>query len=490
MVYVVTQHCCSDAACVSVCPVNCIHPTPDEPGFATADMLYIDPGTCIDCGACADACPTGAIRADGLLRPKDLPFVELNAGYFRDNPTTPGWSTVPRFVDTPTKRGAIRVAVVGAGAAGLYAVRELLTHPGTEVELFDRVGATGGLVRYGVAPDHVDTKAFMDQFRFPPAKAARLTTHLGVEIGVDISHDELSAFHHAVIYCNGANTAARLDVPGADLVGNYTGLEFAGWYNGHPDHAGIEVDLSGSRAVVVGNGNVALDVARMLCLPGDVLAATDIAADVLAALRASAIREVLVLGRKGPADAAFSVAELLGLVNTPGIRMAVDASPQALAAVAEPLRSLLDSISAQSDSDLPLITLVFDAEVEQIHGNAHVAAVTIRRRAADGTVSLETVEAGLLVHSIGVRSTAIPGLPFDADAAIVPNDGGRVVRDGGVVVGTYVAGWSKRGPVGVIGTNRKCAQETVTHVIEDFVSGRLGSVVGATGQGEVVRSAN
>lgn len=473
MAYVVTQHCCSDAACVSVCPVSCIHPTPDESGFATADMLYIDPDTCIDCGACADACPTGAIRADTMLGSKDLPFVELNAGYYRQNPTTPGWKTIPRYVDTPTTPGAIRVAVVGAGAAGLYAVRELLAHPGVEVELFDRVPALGGLVRYGVAPDHVDTKAAIDQFRFPPAKAARLHLHLGVEVGTHISHEELAAFHHAVIYCNGANTAARLQVAGADLPGNHTGLEFAEWYNGHPDKAAMEVDVSGSRAVVIGNGNVALDVARVLSLSADVLAATDIADGALDVLRTSSIREVLVLGRKGPAGAAFSVPELLGLANTPGVRLAVDAAPHALEAVAEPLRSVLKSIPVQPDSGLPKIALVFDAEVEQIHGHSHVEAVTIRRRAVDGTSSLETVDVGLVVHSIGVRSTAVPGLPFDAAAATIPNDHGRVLRDGQVVEGAYVAGWSKRGPVGVIGSNNKCARETVSNLIDDFVSGRL-----------------
>lgn len=478
MSYVITQHCCSDALCVSVCPVNCIHPTPDEPGFATADMLYIDAQTCIDCGACADACPVDAIRADTMLEPRDLPFVELNAAFYRENPTPPALPVTPRYVDTPTSPGAIRVAVVGGGAAGLYAVRELLTHPGTEVELFDSVSASGGLVRYGVAPDHIDTKKVIEQFHFPPRKAARFHMHLGVEVGVHISHDELMAFHHAVIYCNGAAAAPLLDVPGAQLRGNYSGLEFAGWYNGHPDQASLQVDLSGERAIVIGNGNVALDVARILCLPPDALAGTDISDRAVDGLAASAIREVHVLGRRGPADAAFTVPELLGLSALPGINVTLDATPQALQSVSDPLRSALESMSGPKDPTYPMVLLRFGAQVDRIEGTSHVESVSVRMRWPDGTDLLEELAASVVVHSIGVRSTPIPGVPFDATTATIPNQDGRVSPDGAVEPGVYVAGWSKRGPVGVIGTNRRCAQETVAKVIEDVASGRLDRAVG------------
>ncbi|MFE3445309.1 4Fe-4S binding protein [Nocardia sp. NPDC059180] len=158
MAYVITQHCCGDAACVAACPVGCIHPTPAEPAFATATMLHIDPATCIDCGACADACPVSAVRSDTELTARELPFIEINAAYYRDNPLRPGWRPSPRYIDMPTAPGTLRVAIVGTGPAGYYTAIELLRQPGIEVDLFDRTPAWGGLVRSGVAPDHGDTK--------------------------------------------------------------------------------------------------------------------------------------------------------------------------------------------------------------------------------------------------------------------------------------------------------------------------------------------
>ncbi|MFX0578905.1 4Fe-4S binding protein [Nocardia nepalensis] len=497
MAYVITQNCCSDAACVKACPVNCIHPTPGEPEYGSADMLFIDPDTCIDCGACADACPVDAIRSDRSLAANDLPFVELNASYYRQRPISPTWLPTPRLVDTTTTPGSLRVAVVGAGPAGHYTVEELLKYPAVVVEWFDRNPAAGGLVRSGVAPDHADTKRALDQFKFPPAKARRLNMHFGVEVGVDIDHTELLDFHHAVIYCSGAAIGPRLDVPGADLIGNHAAVDLAGWYNGHPDRASTSVDLASERAVVIGNGNVALDVARILTMSPDMLATTDIADHALEVLRGSTVREVVVLGRRGPGQAAFTYPELLGLTGVAGVQVRVTpeclARSQPGAGATSSNLSLLHSLSQQpSDPNAKHIVLAFDTEIERIDGSGRVERVTVRQRGgSDGVDRSETLAAGLVVHSIGVRGSAVRGVPFDEQTSRIPNREGRVYLPDtdATMNGVYVAGWAKRGPVGVIGTNKECARHTVASVIEDFTCGVLRRTVGTSGAlAELVRS--
>lgn len=321
MTYAITQTCCSDSTCVAVCPVNCIHPTPQERAFGSTEMLYVDPRSCIDCGACADACPVDAIfPVDGLpAAQKD--YAAVNAAYFADaGPGTeagaePG--TTPESDSTgakfhhwdapmferslPSDFAPIRVAVVGTGPAGMYAAEDLLLHTDARVTLVDRLPVAGGLVRYGVAPNHPATKKVGDTFaRFHTHPRVRM--HLGVEIGKDITAEELAAHHDAVIYAVGASADRRLGIPGEDLPGSISTTTFVSWYNAHPEVAPDAVEPSAERVVVAGNGNVALDVARILVTDPSELAGSDIADHALAAPHTAGVRQ-RGTGREGRAAA-------------------------------------------------------------------------------------------------------------------------------------------------------------------------------------------
>jgi ferredoxin--NADP+ reductase len=494
--YVITQACCNDASCVPVCPVNCIHPTPDEPDYATAEMLYIDPVGCIDCGACVSVCPVGAISADFELEPELAPFEALNAAYFRDpekreydphpiDPPARSWTAVS---ETP-----LRVAVVGSGPAGFYVAEELLTRRGldVQVDMFERLTAPTGLVRYGVAPDHQETKSVSDGFARTMRRAG-FRLFLDVEVGRDVTHEDLVSRYHAVVYAAGASGDRRLGVPGEDLPGSLSATAFVGWYNGHPDHHSLPVDLSHPRAVVVGNGNVALDVARVLLSPLEDLRRTDIAEHALVALEHSAIREVVVLGRRGPVQAAFSVPELLGLDRVPGVDLRVHRNGSAdVTRGAEPDHTiaaykadLLADIGEPMEHDRSLV-LRFQASPVEIVGTDRVEGVRIVHNSLvaddDGDVTAvatdvdELLDCGLVLRAVGYLGRELPGIPFDHDRGVIPNIHGRVTDSAGHerVTGVYVTGWIKRGPSGVIGTNKQCAQETVAALLEDLETGRL-----------------
>ncbi|MBU1802585.1 MAG: FAD-dependent oxidoreductase, partial [Actinobacteria bacterium] len=313
MTYVVTQSCCADASCVIACPVNCIHPAPGEPGFATAEMLYVDANSCVGCGACATACPVEAIKPDSTLTPDEQPFLAINAEYYECFPHQP---RPPLAIVAQQRRlahqGSFRVAVVGAGPAGLYTADDLLTHPEISVDVYDRLPTPYGLVRAGVAPDHQHTKAVEKLFRQIEEQPS-FRYFLGVDVGRDVSLAELEEHYDAVVYTVGASADRQLGIPGEDLVGSMSATDLVGWYNGHPDKQDLLVDLGTERVVVVGNGNVALDVARILTADPVALETTDIAALPWSALSRSRVREVVVLGRRGPAEAAFTVPELVGL---------------------------------------------------------------------------------------------------------------------------------------------------------------------------------
>ena len=313
MPHIVTQSCCSDGSCVFACPVNCIHPTPDEPDFATAEMLYIDPATCVDCGACVTACPVGAIVPHTRLPVDQIDFLDVNAEFYRQGRERPLLAPRTPALELGPRRESLRVAVVGSGPAAMYAADELLTVPGARVDMYERLSRPYGLARWGVAPDHERTRAVSELFDvITRERGFRL--HLGVEIGRDLTHEQLIADHDAVLYAVGAASDRRLDVPGIGLPGTATATEFVAWYNGHPEHADRIYDLAHPRVVVIGNGNVALDVARILTADPDRLATTDISPAALAALRASAVEEVVVVGRRGPQHSAFTLPELIGLV--------------------------------------------------------------------------------------------------------------------------------------------------------------------------------
>ncbi|GGV30240.1 putative ferredoxin/ferredoxin--NADP reductase [Actinomadura cremea] len=485
MPHVVTQSCCNDASCVHACPVNCIHPTPDEPDFHTAEMLYIDPATCVDCGACVSACPVGAILPHTKLTDEQLPFLPLNADFYRE-PRPPAPLLAPKPPPLVVRGGEPpRVAIVGSGPAAMFAADELLTVPGARVEVFERLTVPYGLARTGVAPDHPKTRQVTDLFDRISAQDGFRLFH-GVEVGRDVTHAELLDHHHAVIYAVGAASDRRLDVPGADLAG--TATEFVAWYNGHPDHAHRTFDLSHRRAVIVGNGNVALDVARILAGDPERLAGTDIAPAALDALRGSRIEEIVVAGRRGPAQSAFTVAELRGLLDTPGIDVVLDGAdldPEPDDASA-PHASLphstlhklrmLRELDGREPSGNRRITLRYLASPERItRDGVEFARTELVDGRAVPTGETELVEAGLVLSSIGYHGRPVPGLPFDPASGTVPHEAGRVVspETGDAVPGAYVAGWIKRGPTGFIGTNKSCARETVRTLVDDFNERRL-----------------
>ncbi|MEU8707739.1 FAD-dependent oxidoreductase [Streptomyces sp. NPDC048565] len=489
MTYAITQTCCGDATCISVCPVNCIHPTPDEPDFGRTEMLYIDPKSCIDCGACADACPVDAVFPVDSLPAPQREYGPLNAAYFADRgpgqepegPNFHQWGEPSFERSLPSDFAPLRVAVVGTGPAGMYAAEDLLLHTGAEVTLIDRLPVAGGLIRYGVAPDHLSTKKAGDTFaRFHTHPRVRM--HLGLEVGRDVTPQELAAHHDAVIYAVGAPAGRRLGIPGEDLPGSLCATTFVSWYNAHPEVAPDAVDLSGERAVVVGNGNVALDAARILVSDPEALAAGDIAGHALDALRSGSVREVVLLGRRGPGDAAYTRSELLALKHLPGVELVVDVhDPRTGAAIdaAEPgdrAALLADVVREEVDWSRPppagrrIVFRFHSAPVEargetlDVVGDGGVRAV----RVTGGDEGTE-IPAGLLLPAVGQRGLPIGGLPFDEATGTVPHEGGRVAGR----PGTYVVGWIKRGPSGGIGANRTCAAETVGTLLDDAVAGAL-----------------
>jgi ferredoxin/flavodoxin---NADP+ reductase len=488
--HVITQSCCSDGSCVYACPVNCIHPSPDEPGFATAEMLYIDPAACVDCGACVSACPVGAIAPDNRLEPKQLPFIELNAAFYPERAPeekVPPTSKLAPVIEAPMvhPRGGdpLTVAIVGSGPAAMYAADELLTQRGVRVNVFERLPTPYGLVRAGVAPDHQSTKRVTRLFD----KVTRLpgfTFYLNCEVGSDLSHADLLDHHHAVLYAVGAPNDRRLDIDGMGMPGTGTATETVAWINEHPEFTDLPVDLGHERVVIVGNGNVALDVARILTTDPDALARTDISNRALAALRESKVAEVVIAARRGPAQSAFTLPELIGLTSTCDV--VLDAADMELvradlAATDDALtRNKLEILSKLPDAAAPAtwprIRLAYRLTPRRIVGETRAAGIEFT---VSGTNETRQLETGLVLTSIGYRGKPIRDLPFDEAAGVVPNDGGRVVdpASGRPVRGSYVAGWIKRGPTGFIGTNKSCAAQTVYHLVDDYNAGKLADPI-------------
>ncbi|GAD87235.1 putative ferredoxin--NADP(+) reductase [Nocardia asteroides NBRC 15531] len=471
--------------------MNCIHPTPDEPDFLTAEMLYVDPSACVDCGACATACPVDAITSSKKLTDEQKPFIEINADFYRiqrDRPTL-ARPVMPPAIDT--QRSPLRVAIVGSGPSAMYAADELLTQPGVSVTMFDRLPQAYGLARLGVAPDHKRTRQVAELFDVM-SKQQDFGTYLDVEIGKHISQAELLEHFHGVVYAVGASSDRKLDIPGEGLPGNVSATDFVAWYNGHPDHADDQFDLNQKRVVIVGNGNVALDVARILTVDPATLANTDIAPYALRALRQSKIEEVVILGRRGPAESAFTVPEFVGLLAA-DIDIAIEGelpevTPDLPFKVEQKLR-LLHSVANRPFGERKRIVFRYLSSPVEILGTDAVTGVRVERNelvtGADGRTSAvptgdtELLEAGVVLTSVGYRGVPSKDLPFDDARGVIPNDRGRVLSapGGDVVTGTYVTGWIKRGPTGFIGTNKSCAQETVQQLAEDFNTGKLRAPV-------------
>jgi ferredoxin--NADP+ reductase len=466
--------------------VNCIHPSPDEPGFATAEMLYIDPVACVDCGACVSACPVGAIAPASRLTVDQLPFIPLNASFYPDRPADqklPPTSKLAPVIPAPQvrghHRGPLTVAIVGSGPAAMYAADELLTQHGVRVNVFEKLPTPYGLVRAGVAPDHQTTKrvtALFDRI----ARRREFRFFLNVEVGKHLSHDDLLAHHHAVIYAVGAPNDRRLDIDGMGMPGTGTATELVAWINGHPDFTELPVDLSHERVIVVGNGNVALDVARVLTADPDELAHTDIADHALQALRASRVQEVVIVARRGPAHSAFTLPELIGLTTEADVVLDAadhelvlrDLATESDAGTRQKLEILSKLGDGSSAPQRPRIRLAYQLTPTRVVGDQRATRMEF---CVTGTDEVRHLEAGLILSSIGYHGKAIRDLPFDDIAGVVPNNGGRVIdqASGQPVHGAYVAGWIKRGPTGFIGTNKSCALQTVQQLVDDFNAGLL-----------------
>ncbi|HET8759361.1 MAG TPA: FAD-dependent oxidoreductase [Solirubrobacteraceae bacterium] len=386
---------------------------------------------------------------------------------------------------------APRVAIVGAGPAGAFTAAALLRARGdVRIDVIERLPTPWGLLRGGVAPDHQEIKRLDETFERQTLR--RGCRFLGnVEVGTDLSHADLMRHYTAVVYATGAQTDKSLGIPGEDLPGSHPATEFVAWYNGHPDYRERAFDLSVTRAVVIGNGNVAADVTRVLTRDPGTLARTDIADHALAALRESAIEEVVVLGRRGPAQAAFTSAELRELGNLEGVDLHVDpfeldpVSAQWLdedgTFTARKNVQLLREFAAREPRGAPRrIVLRFLRSPVAIRGDARVAAIDVQRneivRSDDGAIraraagdAVETIECGLVLRSVGYRAVPLPDVPFDERAYVLPNDHGRVLgADGEPLPGVYTVGWIKRGPTGILGTNKRDAHETVERLVEDL----------------------
>jgi ferredoxin--NADP+ reductase len=382
----------------------------------------------------------------------------------------------------------VRIAIVGSGPAGAYAAGHLLRHsePELHVDVFERLPTPWGLVRAGVAPDHPKIKSVTRLYE-RTAEHPRLRLFANVELGRHVSVEDLRRHYHAIVYAVGTPTDRALGIPGEELPGSYSASDFVGWYNGHPDFRDHGFDLSGERAVVIGAGNVALDVARMLVLTHAELAVTDIADHALHELERSAIREVVVLARRGPEQAAFTNPELLELEQLEQADAVVDAGELALAdgvpdphadATARRNAEILHRYASTPPSGKPRrVTLRFLLSPVELRGEDHVRSVLAARNRLeaqpDGRLRArqtdERIEipATTVFRAVGYRGTPLPGVPFDHDRGVIANIDGRVRE------GEYVVGWAKRGPSGVIGTNKKDANDTVDRLLEDLRAGRL-----------------
>lgn len=385
----------------------------------------------------------------------------------------------------------LTVAIVGSGPSGFYAASALLERPDLDarVDMFERLPIPWGLVRFGVAPDHPKIKSVAAVFeKIAAHESFRFFGNIEVGTGASgIGRDELVRRYDAVIYAVGTREGRRLGIPGEDLPGSVTAADFVSWYNGHPDCAGLSFDLSAPRAVVIGNGNVALDVARILCTPVERLAKTDIADHALEALRRSSISEIWLVGRRGPGQAAFTTPELRELPEFTGSR--VDVNPaevadvpgeDALPRVAKRNLAVLREYAASGVATGGRhIALCFQRSPVELRGHGRVQHLVLGRnelrREADGSVSAydtgerEVVETGLVLSAVGYRGLPITGLPFDDLRGVIPNEQGRVLGS----QREYTVGWIKRGPTGIIGTNKKDAAETVRRLLADLASGAL-----------------
>jgi len=390
----------------------------------------------------------------------------------------------------------LRIAIVGTGPSGFYAAEHLLKQaPNATVDLFDRLPTPYGLVRGGVAPDHQKIKSVTRVFERIAADP-RVRFFGNVLIGQDLTRSDLRRHYHAFIYACGAQSDRSLGIPGEDLPGSHAATDFVGWYNGHPDYRDCRFDLGATSVAVIGMGNVAVDVVRILARTTEELAKTDIADYALDALRASAVRDIYMIGRRGPVQGAFTHPELRELGELVGADIHVRAEDLELDAgsaaqlalgedkTAEKNLATLREFATRTPSGKPrTVHLRFLESPLRLDGAARVEQISLGRNRlvaggngdlrAESTGATELLPADLVFRSVGYLGTGIPGVPLDPKRGIIPNDEGRVLESGAVVPGEYAVGWIKRGPSGVIGTNKPDAVETADRLLEDAEAGRL-----------------
>lgn len=399
-----------------------------------------------------------------------------------------------------TASNPFRVAIIGAGPSGFYAADHLLKQKDlvVEVDMYDRLPTPYGLVRGGVAPDHQKIKSVTKAYdRIAAHPNFRFYGH--VEFGKDLMRDDLARFYHAIIYATGAQTDRRMGIPGEDLPGSHPATEFVAWYNAHPDYCDLTFDLSQEAVAVVGMGNVAMDVIRILARTPEELEKTDIADYALEALRHSRVKRIYMLGRRGPAQAAFTNPEIKELGEMQDAEVIVPPDEVRLDPLSEEfIRSGEDrsaeknvqiltqySLQAAQGKSRQIITRFLVSPVELI-GTERVEAVKIVKnelyRAEDGSLrprptdQYEVIPVGLVFRSVGYHGVPLPGVPFYEKWGVIPNDQGRVLTDaknGQQVTGDYVVGWIKRGPSGIIGTNKPDSVETVERLLEDQRAGNV-----------------
>jgi ferredoxin--NADP+ reductase len=403
-----------------------------------------------------------------------------------------------------TATNPLRVAIVGSGPSGFYAAQyfQKQTTLVSQIDMFDRLPTPFGLVRGGVAPDHQTIKSVTKVYDKIAAEP-NFRFYGNVEIGKDIRHEELAQFYHAVIYAVGAQTDRQMGIPGEHLIGSHAATEFVGWYNAHPDYRERQFDLTQERVAVIGNGNVAMDVIRILAKTYDELKTTDIADYALEALKESKVKEIYAFGRRGPGQAAFTnpeIKELGELADTdiivrpeevrldPLSKEDLERNPDTMA---EKNVAILQEFARRMNSDTGKlrqpksrrIYMRFLASPVELIGTERVEKIRIVKNELvmekDGTLRAkatdweQTIPVGMVFRSIGYKGVALPGLPFDEKAGVIPNDKGRVMNGESQVIGAYVVGWIKRGPTGIIGTNRPDSVETAEMVLEDMNADKL-----------------
>lgn len=484
MSYVVTGACIGDkhTSCVDVCPVN---------AFREGEkMLFIDPDECISCNACLTECPSLAIFPEASVPKDQTQYIEINAVESKKHPK------ITERISKQTeqaKNSALsdkRFAVVGSGPSGFFTSEALLKqYPGASIDLIEKLPVPFGLVRFGVAPDHPKIKSVSQNFTQLMKDHSTIKFFGNVEVGKDLDRDYLLNHYDAVIYTTGGSTSKTLNIPGNQLNGVYGSAEFVGWYNGHPDQTQLAPNLKTSVMSIIGMGNVALDIARIVSLPHQELRSTDVATHALDAFLLSDINEVNIIARKGPIQAAFTPKELQQLIDHPFINVAVDVNDlvfddamEASLALPENAEAkeniqLLRSISKSKTMGNKTIRFVFNCSPEEIigtDGNVTHLKLGVNKVSLDNADKLlvqatgeyVSIETGIVVTATGYKGSAIPGLEFSDSNGVIANENGQAkLENGDLADKEFVAGWIKRGASGVIGTNKACAVSTVNQLV-------------------------